>query len=167
MRKITVIGSPGSGKSVFSRKLGERLGLPVIHLDRHYWQDGWTPTPNDEWDEFLKETTRGEEWIIDGNYTRTLDIRIQASDTVIFLDLPRLLCVYRVFKRRLIYRGKTRPDLQENCPEKLDAEFVAWVWNYNKHSRPLVMEALQREPAGRDIVMLRSSREIEDFLRKA
>ncbi len=163
MRKIAVIGSPGSGKSVLSRKLGESLGLPVVHLDHHYWQSGWTPTAAGEWDEFLRQTVSGKAWIVDGNYTRTLDIRLEAADTVVFLDMPRLLCMYRILKRRMMYQGKSRPDLNEGCEEKLDAAFVKWVWDYRKKVRPRVLEAIKRHGADKRIVILTSRKEVRDF----
>ncbi|GGO01196.1 hypothetical protein [Saccharibacillus kuerlensis] len=141
----------------------EHMELPVIHLDSHYWQAGWTPTPNDEWDKFLKETVSGEEWIVDGNYTRTLDIRLQASDTIVFLDMRRLLCMYRIIKRRLMYHGKSRPDLNEACEEKLDAEFFVWVWNYRKKVRPKVLEAIRQHGEGKQTVILTSRKEVEVF----
>lgn len=164
MRKIAVIGSPGSGKSVFSRKLGESLGLPVIHLDSHYWHDGWTPTPQREWDEFLRETVGGQAWIIDGNYTRTLDIRLEAADTVIFLDMPRLLCMYRIVKRRFMYRSKSRPDLNEGCEEKLDANFVKWVWNYRAEVRPKVLKAISVHGENKRTILLSSRKQVRAFL---
>ena len=164
MQKVTVIGSPGSGKSVLSRRIGKCLGLPVIHLDSHYWQAGWTPTPSREWDEFLKETSEREKWIIDGNYTRTLDIRLRAADAIVFLDMPRMLCLYRVFKRRIQYHGKTRPDLNEDCEEKLDAGFAVWVWNYKKNTRPKVLDALKPYTDTKEVIILRSRKEAAEFL---
>ncbi|NGZ77680.1 DNA topology modulation protein [Saccharibacillus alkalitolerans] len=166
MQKVAVIGSPGSGKSVLSRKLGESLGLPVIHLDSHYWQAGWTPTPSEQWDEFLKETVNGEAWIVDGNYTRTLDVRMRAADTIVFLDMPRLLCMYRIVKRRLMYRGRSRPDLNAECEEKLDAAFALWVWNYRKKVRPKVLEAIDLHGEGKRTVVLTSRKEVRDFLKE-
>ncbi|OWA37680.1 topology modulation protein [Saccharibacillus sp. O16] len=166
MQKIVVIGSPGSGKSVLSRKLGEALKLRVIHLDTHYWQRGWTPTPANQWDEFLRQTVSEETWIVDGNYTRTLDIRLEAADTIVFLDMPRMLCMYRILKRRLIYQGKSRPDLNEECEEKLDAAFVKWVWDYRKKVRPRVLEAIKRHEAGKRAVILTSRGDVEDFVQE-
>ncbi|MEJ8302746.1 DNA topology modulation protein [Saccharibacillus sacchari] len=165
MKKVAVIGSPGSGKSVFSRKLGESLGLPVIHLDSYYWQAGWTPTATKDWDEFLKKQVGADKWIIDGNYMRTLDIRLKAADTIVFLDLPRPLCMYRIIKRCFMYRAKSRPDLNADCEEKLDAKFIKWVWNYKKKSRPKVLESIRSQGQGKRTVVLSSRKEVEAFLK--
>jgi adenylate kinase family enzyme len=89
MRRIMVIGSGGAGKSIFSRRLGDVLGIEVIHLDRLHWKPGWAETPKGEWAELVGQLVRGDEWIIDGNYGGTLEVRLGACDTVIFLDLPR------------------------------------------------------------------------------
>ncbi|MCJ8010766.1 DNA topology modulation protein [Paenibacillus sp. KQZ6P-2] len=164
MNRIIVIGSAGSGKSTLSQKLSELLALPVIHLDRFYWKPNWTPSPNDEWDEFLLDAVSKDKWIMDGNYSRTLEIRLNEADAVIFLDMPRLLCIYRILKRRIIYHGKTRPDLNEECPEKLDWAFIIWVWNYKKRSKPKVITALEQVKDRKQVVILKSRKEVRGFL---
>lgn len=164
MRRILIIGSAGAGKSTLARQLGEALSLPVVHLDRYYWQPGWVPTSNDEWDAFVIGEARREQWIMDGNYSRTLDLRLQRADMVVFLDMPRLLCLYRIIKRRIRYHGKTRPDLNEECPEKLDWAFVRWVWNYKKRSRDKVMERLRQAESRKRVVILNNPKEVTRFL---
>ncbi|MFD7521708.1 DNA topology modulation protein [Paenibacillus chitinolyticus] len=141
--KLLLIGPGGSGKSTFARELGEKLELPLYHLDAYYWKPGWVPTPNGEWDEFIGELIREPAWIMDGNYARTLEMRLKAADVVIFFDLPSWLVVYRVIKRRIMYHNRTRPDLNEGCPEQLDWDFVKWVWNFRKHKRPQLLKQLE------------------------
>ncbi|MEK3910098.1 hypothetical protein [Paenibacillus sp. FSL H7-0331] len=87
-----------------------------------HWKPGWVPTPEDEWYQYQQELTQKDEWIIDGNYGRTLDIRLAEADTIIFFDLSRWITTYRIIKRRIQYHGKTRPDLTEGCPEQLDLQ---------------------------------------------
>ena len=89
MHRIVVVGPGGAGKSVLARKMGERLGLPVIHLDALYWRPGWVQTPKDEWKAKVRELLSGERWIIDGNYGGTAGLRMAAADTIVLLDFPR------------------------------------------------------------------------------
>ncbi len=96
MKKVLVIGSGGAGKSTFAKRLSEKTGLEVIHLDQLYWQPNWVETPKDEWQEIVKEIIEGDEWILDGNFGGTMEMRIEACDTVIFLEMPRTVCVYRI-----------------------------------------------------------------------
>src|SRR6185503_15715699 len=104
MRRVIVIGSGGAGKSTFSRRLADLSGLRVVHLDALYWQPGWEPMPDADWDRVMEDLVAGDNWIIDGNYGRTLSRRVAAADTIIFLDLPRLVCLWRLVRRRFQYR---------------------------------------------------------------
>ncbi|MEO6333685.1 MAG: DNA topology modulation protein [Pyrinomonadaceae bacterium] len=165
MKKVLVIGSPGAGKSVFSRQLGEITRLPVIHLDRHYWRTGWIEPSRDVWSRQLEEMLKGDEWIMDGNYGGTMELRLEYCDTVIFLDFPRHICTWRIAKRTFQYRGRNRPDLAAGCPEKLDLEFIRLTWTYPSRSRPRVMERLTRVAERVSIVKLKTGREADRFLR--
>src|SRR5436190_2972633 len=113
VQRVMIIGSGGAGKSVLARELGERLGLPVYHLDALLWRPGWVMRPKDEERALFEELVRRDAWIIDGNYGagQSLELRLAAADTVIFLDLPRILCLGRSLKRWLTWRGRTRPDM--------------------------------------------------------
>ncbi len=164
MRRVLVIGSGGAGKSTFARRLGARLGLPVIHLDRVYWRAGWVEPPKDEWRRIIEEMCAGDAWVMDGNYSGTLDVRLAACDAVVFLDLPRTVCAWRVVRRALRYRGMSRPDMAEGCREKLNAEFLLWVWNYPRRSRPKILKRLAEFSGTKEIHRLRSSAEAEKFL---
>src|SRR3982751_1716212 len=99
MKKILVIGSGGAGKSTFAQRLGAILKLEVIHLDSLYWSSGWVEMPKDEWRTMVDELLKKDSWIMDGNYGGTLDIRLEAADTVVFLDISRLICLWRILKR--------------------------------------------------------------------
>ena len=164
MRRILVIGSGGAGKSTFAGRLGERLGLAVIHLDSHYWRPGWVEPPKGEWLEMVEGLLGRESWVMDGNYSGTLGHRLKACDTVIFLDLPRTVCLWRVLKRLLLHWRRRRPDVAEGCLETFSLEFLSWVWNYPERSRPKVLRVLVEHAGGKKIVRLRSRAEVEKFL---
>ncbi|MDQ8035935.1 MAG: hypothetical protein REI12_00820 [Pedobacter sp.] len=164
MKKILVIGSGGSGKSTFSAQLGKQLHMPVIHLDAHYWQPGWVEPTKAQWLARVHELCQGEQWVMDGNYSGTLVPRLAACDTVIFLDLPRLLCLWRVLSRSLRYWGQTRPDMAEGCPEQFSPEFWCWIWNYPRDSRPRALALIEKNAAGKHIIRLRSAQAVRQFL---
>lgn len=164
MRRVLVIGSGGSGKSTFSRSLGERLGLEVIHLDKEYWRPGWVEPTKEEWRLAVERLCARESWVMDGNYSGTLDLRLEACDTVIFLDLPRAVCVWRVLKRALMYRNSTRPDMAEGCRESFNPKFLHWVWTYSSRRRPKILARLREVAADKCVVRLRSDVEVERFL---
>ncbi|MHB1685008.1 MAG: DNA topology modulation protein [Bacilli bacterium] len=164
--RIAVIGSGGAGKSTFSRRLGEISGLPVIHLDQLYWRSGWVETPREQWVAVQREMVEQDKWIMDGNYGSTMDMRLEAADTVIFLDFPRALCLARVLKRRVQYHGRTRPDLGEGCEEKMDLEFLKWIWNFPKRERANILSRLDAASRrGKAIVHLRSPKQVDEYLR--
>jgi adenylate kinase family enzyme len=165
MKRILIIGSGGAGKSTLARRLGEKIGIEVVHLDKLYWNPGWVKTEKEEWLEVVGQAVEKESWIMDGNFGGTLEMRARVCDTIIFLDMPRYICTYRILKRWALYRKKTRPDMAPGCDEKMDLEFFMWVWNYPKRSKPgkeLMMERCAKE---KTIIRLRSNREIEDFLK--
>jgi adenylate kinase family enzyme len=164
MKKIMVIGPGGSGKSTFSRELGEILKIPIYHLDALHWKPGWIPTPDDEWDEFQRELVKKDQWIIDGNYGRTLDIRMSEADTIIFFDLPRWINIYRVIKRRIMYHGRTRPDLKEGCPERLGWDFIKWIWNYKRDKKPNIIKKLKKHSLQKKIIIFKTHLEVRKLI---
>lgn len=168
MKRILILGSSGSGKSTLARRLGATLELPVIHLDRHYWKPGWEPTPKAEWFETVKKITERPNWIIDGNYRSTLDIRLQVADTVVFLDLPPWLCALRATKRRIQYANRPRPDMAKGCREKLFdpqfPEFIRHIWAYPNRARPDIKQRLHPISTVKHIVWLKSTEEVSQFL---
>ncbi|GLO64496.1 hypothetical protein MACH08_02800 [Oceanobacillus kimchii] len=123
MKKITLIGSGGSGKSTLARQLGRELNIEVYHLDALFWKPNWVGVLKDEQRKIQEELVERESWIIDGNYGGTMEIRLHAADTIIFLHISRYICLFRAIKRSIKYRNRTRPDMGEGCNEKLDIEF--------------------------------------------
>jgi adenylate kinase family enzyme len=164
MKKVLVIGSSGAGKSVLSRRLGEISGISVIHLDKHYWRPGWTEPSKDVWRDQVAELLKGDQWIMDGNYSGTMEQRLEVCDTVIFLDFPRHMCTLRVLKRMLNFYGRTRPDLAEGCPERFDFAFLVWIWNYPNRSRPRVLERIARVANRVRIHRFTNNQQVEAFL---
>lgn len=163
MKKIVLIGSGGSGKSTLAKQLGERLKIDVYHLDALFWKPNWVGVPKNE-----QRLVQREEWIIDGNYGGTMEIRLHAADTIIFLDIPRVVCIYRAFKRILKYRNKTRPDMAEGCDERFNVDFFKWIWNYPKLKKPVILESLDQlsKSENKQVIILKSSTEAKKFIER-
>ncbi|MFW9962072.1 MAG: DNA topology modulation protein [Candidatus Sifarchaeia archaeon] len=164
MKRVLILGPSGSGKSTLGEKLGRILGIPSIHLDQHYWRPNWVETPRDEWRAKVKNLISSESWVMDGNYTSTLKLRASAADTIIFIDVPRRLSYLRVFSRFLRFRGGTRPDLTEDCPEKIDLDFIRWIWNYPSTRKPLILKFLNNLKSTKNVFILRGQKEVEAFI---
>lgn len=168
MKRVLILGCPGSGKSTLSKKLGEKLDLPVVHLDKLNWREGWVNVSREEFDRLLAEELRKEAWIIDGNYSRTIPERLERCDMAIFLDFPRALCLWGVFKRVLKGHGRTRSDMGPGCPERLDREFLRYVWDFRRTQREKIVGLLEAYALrGVRVERLRSRREAARFLRSA
>ena len=164
MNRVVVIGSGGAGKSVFALELAGRTGLPVIHLDREYWRPGWEPTPEPEWEARVAEIVNRERWIIDGNFGGTMHLRLAAADTIVFLDIARLVCVWAVITRWLRYRRQSRPDMALGLNDKLDLKFLRWIWGYPTTRRPGILRQLTELPPSTRIVRLTSRRQMREWL---
>ena len=143
MQRVVIIGSPGAGKSTFARKLAQRINAPVIHLDKLYWQPGWIEPDPQAWRDTLTRATQAEAWIMDGHYGSSLDLRLQAADTAILLEFPRALCLRRVMLRVLRTWGRNREDMGPGCKEKVDLEFIRFIWNFNRDNLPAAKQKLQ------------------------
>ena len=164
LERSLVIGCGGSGKSTFARSLAAVTGNPLIHLDREYWRPGWVEPATDEWETAVASLIAAERWVMDGNYSRTLNQRLERATAVFFLDMPRHYCLRRVLLRTYQYRGESRPDMTEGCPEKVDLEFLGWIWNYPRRSRAKV-RALLDDYRG-TLVHFSRPAQVEDFLHR-
>lgn len=163
MKRILIIGCSGAGKTTLAKQLGTRLGLPVHHLDRLWWLPGWVTDSRENFDEKLAEILKTDKWIIDGDYSRTLPERLKYADTVIFLDFRRTLCLYRALKRILRFYGSVRPDMADGCPERLDGQFLRYVWNFNRDMRPRLEAAL--DGFSGELIRLKTPCETAAFLK--
>jgi len=161
-KKISIIGCAGTGKSTLARQLGQITGLPVIHLDRIFWQPNWQSISDEEMQQRIQEQIANPAWIIDGNYSITKHGRLEASDVVIFIDFPRVMAIHNVLKRQLIFHNTPRPDMADGCKEKIDAEFLKWIWNFNKTRRSRYDQALVAN--GKPVVILKSHNQIKRFV---
>jgi hypothetical protein len=145
MDKIVVIGSAGSGKSTFAQALSEKLQIEVIHLDRHFWQPGWKERPRAARIAILQNLVRDKgQWIIEGTYLSSSDDRLQAADTIIFLDIPRLLCLWHVIMRHITYLGHSRPDLPDGCTDKISLFSILKVLVFPHRGRKLLLSKIDR-----------------------
>ena len=152
---MAIIGPGGAGKSWLARELGRRLDLPVIHLDDLFWKPGWVESDREEWEALNRQLVQGERWILDGNYGGTMEIRLDAADTIVFLDPPPLLCIWGALRRRA---------RDEPASARRQLEFFAYIWRYRRTRRPVVEERIARHRAGKQVHVLRSRTDVRRFL---
>ena len=158
MKKVIVIGCPGSGKSTISRALHNKTGIPLYHLDMMYWNADKTTVEKSVFLEQLSAVLAKDKWIIDGNYGSTMELRMAACDTVIFLNYPLDVCLDGIKERR----GKPRSDMPWIETEE-DAEFTEFIKNYNEQQKPKVLELLEKY-CDKNIVIFKSREQADAFL---
>ncbi|RTR35707.1 topology modulation protein [Robertmurraya yapensis] len=165
MKRIMVIGvSAGVGKSTFAKSLGEKLNIKVHHLDTFYWKPNWIEASRDELVHAQEQIIDDKEWIIEGNYTDTFQVRVEKADTLIYLELPLYVCLYRVLKRRIIYHGKTRSDMTVGCPEKIDWAFIKFILTTYFPRKRKMAERFQNYD--KKVIVLKNRKEIKTFLKE-
>ena len=160
MKKIMVIGCPGSGKSTLSRELHRRTGIPLYHLDLMHWNADRTAVEKYVVLERLSNVLEKEAWIIDGNYLRTLELRLQAADTVFLLDYPTGVCLEGARARI----GTKREDLPW-VEEEFDPEFRQWIEDFSRDQLPEIRRLLEQYGEGREVHVFHSRAEADDWLR--
>lgn len=165
MKRVMIIGSCGAGKSTLAHKLHEITGLALIHLDQYHWLPNWVEPPKEEWKSTVGELAKKESWIMDGNFGRTIDIRLERADTVIYLNHPTWLCLWRVLKRVKKYNGKSRPDMTEGCPERLDFSFLWYVLMFKHRTGRSTLRKIQQYRAGRTVWILNNDKDVNNFLK--
>ncbi len=167
--RIMIIGFSGAGKSTLARILGEHFSIEPVHLDSVYWLPDWKDREREEMKRIVGDIIKEENWIIDGTYSYAyLNERAERADMIIFLDFNRFLCLYRVIKRYFMYKGKTRPDMGEGCSEKLDFEFIKWVFyeSRKRKKRKKRYELIRNaEKNGKKVYILKSPEGVRKFLK--
>lgn len=165
MKRVMIVGQPGSGKSTLARLIGEKTGLPVVHMDAAvHWKPGWVERTRPEKNELALGIERREEWVFEGNLSSTYDHRLTRCDTLIVMVFPLALRVWRVVKRTIRDYGRNRPDLPENCPERFDREFYDYIWVTRKTGVDRIMALVDKADADTQVHILRSRREVDYFL---
>jgi adenylate kinase family enzyme len=162
LQRVLVIGPCGAGKSTLAVELAQKLNLPVFHMDQLNWQPGWVESSKDEIREKLAGIVAADCWLIDGTYGGTLGERLVRADTVVYLDYPIRLCVARLLRRIWTYRGRTRPDMTEGCPERFDLEFLIYLLRWNSGPRLRTDQRLKGHE--HKVVRLRSPHQLRRWM---
>ena len=167
MRRISIVGCSGGGKSTLAVKLAAKLGLPVVHIDQLYWLPGWVERDPAEVRRLVGEAAAGEAWVMEGNNSRTFDLRLPRSEALLWIDQPRWLCLYRAIRRAALGFGRSRPDMAEGCPERFDLEFWSYIWNFDRVTAPRMAAMIAAIAPDLRIIRLKGDREIAAFLESA
>ena len=165
MERILIIGCPGAGKTTLARQLGEKLGLPVVHLDSIFWSPGnWEHLDQKAFDAALLAELEKSQWIIEGNYDRTLPLRLSYCDDVIWLDYSRGVCMRRWLKRMITNWNYVRPDMAPGCLERFEWDFAKFIWTFNQEHRNKYEHLFAACP-DKKLYRFRSPRQLKKFLK--
>lgn len=163
MKRVMIIGCSGSGKSTFAKRLHQQTNLPLIHLDQHYWRPHWVEPSPAIWAEQMQALVAQEAWIMDGNYSGTMEFRLARADTIIFLDLPTSTCLQRVIGRTLKYWRQSRSDMSKDCPERFSLQFFHYILFYRKTRRAKILQKLAAATAHQQVFVLSSTKAVAAF----
>jgi adenylate kinase family enzyme len=164
--KVAIIGYSGSGKSTLAAKMGDIYNCPVLYLDRVHFKDNWIERDDETAKAILKDfMDKNDSWVIDGNYTKLLrDRRLKEADMIVFMSFSRLTCLRQAIKRYRTYQGKTRESMADNCPEKMDMEFIKWILldGRSKEKKEEYAETIRKY--NEKTIILRNKKEVASFL---
>jgi adenylate kinase family enzyme len=162
MDRIAIIGCGGSGKSTLARRLAAQMRLPLTHLDACYYDEHWKPTSPDEFADLQRKLVAADRWIIEGNYAATLAIRLARADTVVFLDLPALACLWGIVARRWRYRGRQHAAV--GVYDRITWSFVRYILGYRRSMRPRVRQLVAEYAGHARFLTFMSRRQADRFV---
>lgn len=164
MKRVMIVGQPGGGKSWLAREIGARTGLPVHHMDMIHWQPGWVERPNAAKIAMARAIEAQEAWVFEGGLSATYDTRLARADTLIVLDTPLTLRIWRVLTRTLRSWGQSRPDLPENCPERFSLEFWGFIWRTRHSGRQRILHLADQAGPNTKVHILRNAAQVRRYL---
>ena len=167
MNRIAIVGCSGGGKSTLARALGARLGLPVIHLDTLFWKPGWVEGDRETLRAEVESAVLAEDWIVEGNFIGASALRFARADTIVWVDLPRVTCLWRAVWRAASAFGRSRPDLAPGCPEKIDFAFYGYILSWDRVTRPRMEAAIATFGSTARLVRLRNDAETAAWIEAA
>lgn len=163
--RILVIGCSGGGKSTVSQAIAARFGFTYISIDRDVrWLPGWNLRSKEEQRQRILERIAGDRWIMDGTSTSSFDVRVARSDIVIWVRMPRLLCIWGAVTRWLRFLGRTRPEMAPGCIEKIDWEFLAFIWTFEERYTPHIVAGMAAHGPDKPVIELKSRRQMRHLL---
>ena len=163
VERVAIVGCGGSGKSYVARQLGRLLDLPVVHMDAVYFDDQWNPLPMERFEAVQRELVAAPRCVMDGNYNSTVQVRLEAADTVVFMDLPTRVCLWGILSRQLRH-GRGQND-QSGVYNRITLDVLRYVLGYRRKMRPRVLAKIHRHASGARLIMLTSRRQTRRFLR--
>ncbi len=164
MKKIILIGCPGSGKTTLATKLGSKLNIPIHHLDKYFWKENRKHLTQEEFREVQDDLMATDTWILDGNFTKSIDNRIVNADTVIFLDFPKALSLFRYVKRYINHFGTVRNDMGGGNTDTLQWKFIKFVLTFPKEE---IYSMIKEYSGERKVYILKNQKEVDIFLNNA
>jgi len=164
VNRVAIVGCGGSGKSYVARELSRLLDLPITHMDAVYFDDQWNPLPMERFEAVQREFVAAPRWVIDGNYNSTVQVRLQAADSVVFMDLPTRVCLWGILSRQLRH-GRGHND-QTGVYNRITGDVLRYVLGYRRKMRPRVLAKIDQHASGARVIMLTSRRQTRHFLRQ-